>query len=69
MNKPVVHYMDLADWAVQVGQSCYLRPIDHPSPRVSNMGSWVRTSPVIAFNLETGIIETKNTIYKKVENA
>jgi hypothetical protein len=62
MNKPVVGYTE----ATVVGAICYLKPVDHPNHleghSVSNTRV-VRTSPVVASDLATGRIETRNTIY------
>jgi len=60
MEKPTVHYVrDSLQWAYN---GVMLKPIDHTSPLVSNT-RMARTSPVIAWDKETGRIETKNTIY------
>lgn len=62
MNKPVVCYTE----ASLHGTVCWLYPVDHPNHleghRVSNNHP-ARTSPVVASDLTTGRIETRNTIY------
>lgn len=45
-----------------IGSPAFLFPIDHPSPLVTNTGP-VRTSYVVAYDKETGTLETENTIY------
>jgi uncharacterized protein YabE (DUF348 family) len=59
-HKPVVHYIQ-SDIPIDVGQSAWIYPIDHPSVHVSNT-SIVKTSKVVAIN-EDGF-ETVNSIYK-----
>ena len=61
MRKKIVHY-DGEIAFLGIGTCAYLTPIDHPS--VSNTKT-VRTSSVVSFNKETGILETENTIYQK----
>jgi hypothetical protein len=62
MNKPVVAYTE----ATVVSAICFLKPVDHPNHleghSVSNERI-VRTSAVVASDLTTGRIETRNTIY------
>ena len=61
-HKPVVHYTEVDEQNLQVGNNVFVLPINHPSNLVSNK-NWVLTSRVIALH-EDGF-ETMNTIYKK----
>lgn len=61
MNKPIVHYdyhkpltFDL-DFA-------WLTPLDHPDTRNNNKE--VNTSRIVSYDEITGVLETKNSIYK-----
>lgn len=62
-NKQVVTYDCSESPFVIEGGSALLKPINHTSPHVSNTKT-VRTSNVVRVDLETGEIETLNTIYK-----
>ena len=62
-NKPTVHYKGKAQ---KFMLSAYLLPVDHPNHLVGHSVSnteYVTTSKVLNWNEETGVIETKNTIY------
>jgi hypothetical protein len=61
MSKQVVEYIDVDN--VQVGHHAWVVPTNHPSDLVSNHNT-ARTSEVLSFDKNTGIFETKNTIYK-----
>lgn len=64
-EKKIVHYIGEV-WAA-VGQSAFLVPVDHTNhvegQRVSN-NLPVRTSTVVSYDKEAGVVETLNTIYK-----
>jgi hypothetical protein len=60
MKKPTVKYIPGAGTEIKVGERAWVRPLDHPSPLVSNT-TWALTSPVISTN-DKGF-ETRNTIY------
>lgn len=64
-EKPVVYYSETNP--IIVGEPAYICAHNHP--RNPNKDEWhARTSTVLAYNLITGDIETRNTIYKlKVE--
>ena len=65
MSKPTVHYRIDEHSYVVVGQSAVVRPVDHPSPLVSNK-TYVKTSPVVMVDYDSGVFETKNTRYVPV---
>jgi hypothetical protein len=65
--KQVVHYAKHKYQEIHVGQSAIVWPLDHPSELASNTSS-VRTSEVLSYDKETGTFETKNTIYKLINN-
>lgn len=70
-TKPTVHYVgDAVIMDSYAGRIARLFPIDHPNHHpnhdISN-GEVAFTSPVVAHNLETGRIETRNTIYVRAE--
>lgn len=62
--KPVVHYTEL--FTYEIGGCAILVPTNHPNHipghNVSNTKP-VITSEVLGYNVETGLLETKNTIY------
>lgn len=66
MTKPVVRYK-APGYVPKVGGSALVLPVDHPNHlpghQISNTVP-VRTSAVIAHDVETGVFETVNTIYK-----
>ena len=63
-DKKVVHY-DRNKPVLQGPSNCVLIwPIDHPDTEWVSNASYVLTSPVVDIDLESGIIETENTIYK-----
>ena len=79
MSKRIVHYRKsmgaTAIWEEEVGGkvhnglvggNCFLYPIDHPNhvpgQHVSNTKR-ARTSTVVAVDIESGMVETLNTIY------
>jgi hypothetical protein len=66
--KPVVHYTDLA--YIKVSGVAVLLPLDHPNHlpthNVSNKHH-IRTSTVLRHDVETGEIETMNTIYRPLK--
>lgn len=47
---------------VIVGQPCILFPINHDNGLVSNK-KFARTTPVVDYDINTGVVETENTIY------
>ena len=60
MSKPVVTYMPHDCNYIEVGESAFVVPLDHPG--ASNY--WpVLTSKVIYIDYETGRFETLNTVY------
>jgi len=61
-EKQVVSYRPTMADVIQVGNSAWINPIDHPSEYVSNK-SLARTSKVISFDEKTGVFETQNTVY------
>jgi hypothetical protein len=62
-EKKRVHYDSTFTPYKYFGNGVILKPLDHPdSENVSNTCP-VRTSAVINWDKETGIIETQNTIY------
>lgn len=58
----IVHYTHV-NHPPEVGLSAVLYPVDHPSPYVPNSGMPIYTSPVVALDVSTGIIVTRNTVY------
>lgn len=68
MEKKVVHYRGGKATDVQIGMPTILNPVDHPdTENVSNLKP-VITTAVVAWNKETGRVETRNTIYIPEEN-
>lgn len=65
MSKPTVHYRIDEHSYVVVGQSAMVRPVDHPSPLVSNK-TYAKTSPVVMVDYDSGVFETENTRYVPV---
>lgn len=63
MTKKIVHYKGDVG-ILGVGYCAFLYPVDHPN--VSNK-KVVKTTPVMSFDEKTGEIETKNTIYRRVQ--
>ena len=64
--KPIVHYTTL--WNTpEKGYSAVLTVVDHPATHLNNFPC-VHTSYVVSYDKETGVIETRNTIYKPKEN-
>lgn len=61
MKKPIVYYIESRDNFIFTGHRAIIDPVDHP--RFPNPGR-IRTSVVIKYDIETGVFETKNTIYK-----
>lgn len=60
MNKPTVHYLGTP---INLMNKAILHPVDHPDHlNVSNTKEVV-TSDVVSWCIESGRIETKNTIY------
>ena len=67
-DKLVVHYRAVApNLPLEVNYRYALYPVDHPSPFVSNT-CICYTSKVVDFDIETGIIETLNTIYTPLDS-
>ena len=63
MTKPIVHYRGEAHFLFGLA---YLTPVDHPNHLVGHDVSnnvQVATSRVIEHDINTGRIETRNTIY------
>lgn len=52
---------------IRTGYPAFLFPVDHPGPHVTNT-TLVRTSPVLRVDVDTGEIETENTIYVPEKN-
>ena len=63
--KPIVHYEIHKDNHIIDGYSAIIKPIDHPSDRVSNE-SFVQTTIVKNYNEEDHTFETVNTFYQGV---
>ena len=59
-GKKVVHYT--SPLRIAIGASAIVKPVDHPSPLVSN-STHVFTSRVLAYDSQSGIFITENTIY------
>lgn len=59
-HKPIVYFRGPVYFSKE--GVAYCCPINHPSPLVSNTKT-IRTSPVLARNMDTGGFETQNTIY------
>ena len=64
-SKKEVYYKELA-YEPSLGGCAFLWPINHPSKLISNQ-QFVQTSRVVAYDPETKIIETLNTIYIPLE--
>lgn len=66
-SKKIVHYQN---GAALIGPPenlrAWLQPVDHPDTDNVDNGSTARTSPVIAYDLDSGLIETERTIYMPV---
>jgi hypothetical protein len=63
MNKRTVRYSTVEPGIkATVGRRYQLYPVDHTSMLVSNT-NWCSTSPVVSVDIETGRIETMNSIY------
>lgn len=60
-EKRVVRY-DKARGITVMGGRAFLHPLDHDSPLVSNT-TVAMTSRVVAHDLQSGRIETENTVY------
>lgn len=66
--RPVVRYRTDKPHIISVGRSALVYPMAHPSPDVTGDGETpVLTSPVCAYNDETGEFSTLNTDYKPVQ--
>lgn len=64
MNKPVVRYDRNQFVSAKVGEPALLVPLDHPRDGHGlHNGHLVTTSTVIKYNQDSGVIETRNTIY------
>lgn len=63
MIKKIVHYEGEAV-ILDIGYCAFLKPTDHPN--VSNQ-KVVKTTPVVAYDEQTGEIETLNTIYRRAQ--
>ena len=64
--KPIVHYTTL--WNTpEKGYSAILTVVDHPAKYLNDC-PWIYTSYVVSYDKKTGVIETRNTIYKPKEN-
>ncbi len=63
MAKPIVHYTPNEIQSINLGLPAYVFPIDHPGDLVSNE-KFIRTSRVIAYDKQTGVFETMNSVYK-----
>jgi acyl dehydratase len=61
-NKPVVKYQAVLSTPPKVGTKYFIRPINHPSPFVSNT-TIALTSTVLTSDDKTWNFETNNTIY------
>lgn len=64
-DKKIVHYVGEPLY-VEIGEVTFLKPVDHPN--TSNTYP-VKTSRVVAYDEETGVLETENTIYRRIKNA
>lgn len=63
MTKPVSLYDQTKPYSISEGACAIIFPITHYSDTVS-LKKFVRTTPVIEYDLETGEFETENTIYR-----
>lgn len=62
-SKKVVRYHAGSQIVLGMGKPAFCKPIDHPDKaRVSNTTT-VMTSPVVAYDEASGVIETENTLY------
>lgn len=70
-NKKVVHYID--PLYIEVGQRATVTPVDHTNPvegQGAINGQIAHTSTVLNYDKETGVFETRYSIYKPfVQNA
>ena len=64
-KKPIVQYDPSKGSYINVGESAFVFPIDHPSLLVSNT-KFISTSEVIICDTTTGVFETLNTEYVPV---
>lgn len=58
--KPVVYYTESE--FIEIGYRASVKVVKHPNPALSN--NWTHTSGVLSHDPQTGIFETRNTIYK-----
>lgn len=64
-EKPIVHYrLSGISVPIVVGKGAFIFPVNHP--HCSNT-TIAHTSEVINYDPETGIFETRNTIYKPLQ--
>lgn len=66
MSKQVVHYAPSARDLIVVGLRADVLPVDHPDTLCVPRGYRAITSTVQSYDSETGVFETKNSIYKPV---
>ena len=66
MEKKVVHYDRLAG-VQQIGERVILIPVDHPDTVNVTNGRYATTSKVESWDITSGRIETRNTIYIPAE--
>jgi hypothetical protein len=66
--KTIVSYNPSKGFNIELGKPALIWPINHPSPLVSNRDVAI-TSKVTAYNADTGVFETENTIYEPVQEA
>ena len=64
--KQKVYYDDQMPVLEGYGGSAYLYPVDHPDTTNVSNTTVARTSKVVSWNKETGVIETLNTIYTPI---
>ena len=66
-QKPVVQY-SVYSWGgpIEVGLPARVIAFDHPSHLIQ-CGEVVRTSTVQSYDVDTGVFETRNSVYKPVQ--
>lgn len=62
MNKPTVHYDADGIAEIAVGERATVNVIDHYNEWLYH-GQMVFTSTVLNYDTETGVFETKNSVY------
>jgi hypothetical protein len=65
--KPIVHYVPYKYGSIEEGLPARVIAINHPSHLI-NPGEVVTTSTVQTYDEATGSFETKNSIYKLLED-